>query len=79
VIQVVCQDVHGEGGHGDIHFVADVALLGTVGVQTPVGLLVPGEIGTGCVVLAALRACVPWLALGLGDPRLNRLLSGTTV
>jgi hypothetical protein len=44
VIQVVGQDVHGKGRHGDIHLSANVALLGTVGIQTTVGLLVPGEV-----------------------------------
>ena len=28
VVEVVGEDVHGEGGHADIHLAADVTLLG---------------------------------------------------
>jgi len=32
VVEVVGEDVHGQGGHADVHLVTDVALLGVVGV-----------------------------------------------
>ena len=51
VVEVVGEDVHGEGRHADVHLVADVALLSVVGVQAPVGLSVPGEVTAGGVVL----------------------------
>ena len=44
VAQVVSQDVHGQGGHGDIHLTANMAFLGTVGIKTTVRLLVPRQI-----------------------------------
>ena len=52
VTQVVCQDVHGEGRHGDVHLAADVALLSIVGIQASMSLLVPGEVRAGGVILA---------------------------
>ena len=51
VVEVVGEDVHGEGRHADVHLVADVALLSVVGVQAPVGLSVPGEVTASGVVL----------------------------
>ena len=30
MVQVVCENVHGEGWHADIHLVTDVALFGIV-------------------------------------------------
>ena len=63
VVEVVCEDVHGEGRHGDIHLATDVALLGIGGVKAPVGLLVPREVGAGGVVLSALGAHVLVLAV----------------
>ena len=66
VVEVVGEDVHGEGRHGDVHLVADVALLGTAGIETPVSLLVTGEVRTCGVVLAAFGASVPRLLLRHG-------------
>jgi len=54
VAQVMRQDVHGEGRHRDVHLAANVALLCAVRVQTAMSLLVPAQVGTGGVVLAAL-------------------------
>jgi len=54
VAQVMSQHVHRQGGHGHVHLAADMALLGRVGVQTPVGLLVAAQVGAGGVVLATL-------------------------
>ncbi len=44
VIEIVCEDVHGQSRHGDVHLAADVALLGIGRVQAPVSLLVPGQV-----------------------------------
>ena len=41
VVEVVGEDVHGEGGHADVHLPAHPALLGRAGAQAQVGLLVP--------------------------------------
>ena len=67
VVEIVGEDVHGEGRHGDVHLAADVALLGAPRIQTPVGLLVPGQIRTGGVVLSALGAGVLRLEVLLAD------------
>ena len=40
VVETVSQDVHGEGGHADVHLPAHQALLGCARAQTQVGLLV---------------------------------------
>ena len=40
VVEAVSQDVHGEGGHADVHLPAHQALLGRARAQTQVGLLV---------------------------------------
>lgn len=40
VVEVVGEDVHGEGGHADIHLAADVTLLGVGRVEAPVSLSV---------------------------------------
>ena len=54
VVEAVGEDVHGQRRHRHVHLAADVTLLGAVGIQAPVRLLVPAQIGTGGVVLAAL-------------------------
>ena len=54
VAKVVGQHVHRQRWHGHVHLAADVTLLGRVGVQTPVGLLVAAQVGAGGVVLATL-------------------------
>ena len=63
VVEVVCEDVHGERRHGDVHLATDVTLLGIGGVEAPVGLLMPGEVGAGGVVFAALGADILVLAV----------------
>ena len=63
VVEVVREDVHGERWHGHVHLATDVALLGIGGVEAPVGLLVPGEVGTGGIVLATLGADILVLAI----------------
>ena len=40
MVEVVGEDVHGQGGHADVHLVTDMALLSIVGVQAPVCLSV---------------------------------------
>ena len=42
VREIVCEDVHGEGGAADVHLVADVAALGVLRGQGLVGLPVSG-------------------------------------
>lgn len=54
VVEVVSEDVHAEGRHRDVHLGADVALLGIVGVEGPVGLPVPRQVGGGGVMLPTL-------------------------
>ena len=56
--QVVCQNVHGECRHGDIHLPANVTLLGIGRIQAAMGLLVSREVGAGGIVLATFSACV---------------------
>ena len=56
--QVVSENVHGEGRGGDVELVADVAGLGVLWTEGFVGLFMTGQVGTGCVVLAALPAVV---------------------
>ena len=52
------QDVHGQGGHGDVHLTAHVALLGVVRVKAAMRLLVSRQIWAGGIILAAFRACI---------------------
>ena len=40
MVEVVSQDVHGEGRHAHVHLPAHAALLGRAGAETEVGLLV---------------------------------------
>ena len=58
VAEVVCEDVHLQGGGGHIHLVADVAALGRVCGKLLVGLFVPGQVGAGGKVLTTLIALV---------------------
>ena len=41
VVEVMCQDVHGESWHAHIHLPTDATFLGCVRVQAQVSLLVP--------------------------------------
>ena len=58
VLVGVGQHVHVEGGHADIHLVADVAGLGVLLAHGQVGLLVSAEVGAGGKVFAALLTSV---------------------
>ena len=88
VVEVVGEDVHGQGRHTDVHLVTDVALFSIVRVQAPVCLPVSGEVTAGGVVLATVSAGVlrlltlltSLLAPPVGDgqpvPRLLHLSAG---
>ena len=54
----VRQEVHVEGGHADVLLLADVAALHVVSGQLEVGLSVPGEVGAGGEMFAALLTLV---------------------
>jgi len=68
VLQVVRQEVHGHGRHGDVDLAAGRAFLGQLAVQAAVGLLVPAQVGRRGVGLAALAAGVARGA-ARGSPR----------
>ena len=55
MVEVVSEDVHGEGWHGDVHLPADVALFAMAGVKRPMSLFVPAEVRTGSIVFSTLR------------------------
>ena len=56
VSEGVGEHMHGQGWHAHVQLVADVASLGSLWRQLPVGLLVPGQVGAGGKVLATLQA-----------------------
>lgn len=58
VLEVVGEDVHGQRGHGHIHFVTGGTLAGHLAVQAAVRLLVSAEVGGCGVRLPALVAGV---------------------
>lgn len=58
VPEVVRQDVHGQGGHGDVGLAAGRALPRHLAVQAAVRLLVPAEVGGSGVRLATFTAGV---------------------
>lgn len=58
VVQFVGQQVHGQRWHTDVGLATGDALLGRLRVEAAVGLLVPGEVRRGGVLLAALGARV---------------------
>ena len=58
VIEVVGEDVHGEGRHADVHLAADVALLRVGRVEAAVSLPVAGEVAAGGVVFATVSTAV---------------------
>ena len=58
VVEVVGQDVHGEGGHADVHLAADVTLLGVGRVQAPVSLSVSAQVTACRVVFPTISARV---------------------
>jgi len=56
VLEVVCEEVHGQRRHGDVHFPAVRAGPGVLAVDAAVGLLVTGEVrrrGVATVTLIA--------------------------
>jgi len=71
MVQVVSEYVHRQGGHADIHLVTDVALLGIVAVQTPVGLSVSRKIAAGRIMFSTVTACVLWLLAAFLQPILR--------
>ena len=58
VVEVVGEDVHGEGGHADIHLAADVTLLCICRVKAAVCLPVSGEVTACGIMLPTVCACV---------------------
>ena len=58
MVEVVSEDVHGEGWHGDVHLPANMALFSMAGVKRPMGLFVPAEVRTGSIVFSTLRTAV---------------------
>ena len=58
VVEVVSEDVHGEGWHGDVHLSTHMALFSMAGVKRPMGLFVPAEVRTGSIVFSTLRTAV---------------------
>lgn len=58
VLEVVGEDVHGQRGHGHVHFVTGGTLAGHLAVQAAVRLLVSAEVGGCGVRLPALVAGV---------------------
>lgn len=58
VVEVVGENVHGEGGHADVHLAADVTLLGVGRVQAPVSLSVAREVTAGRVMLPTICTSV---------------------
>ena len=56
VSEGVGEHMHGQGWHAHVQLVADVASLGSLWRELPVGLLVPGQVGAGGKVLATLQA-----------------------
>ena len=56
VVEVVGEDVHGEGRHAHVQLAADAALFGVLRVECFVGLLVAREIAACCVVFATITA-----------------------
>ena len=73
VAEVVGENVHGQGGRAHVHLLADGARLGVLGSQGFMGLLVPGQVGAGGKVFAALCALelVAERILELGPTVLN--------
>lgn len=58
VVEVVSENMHGQGWHTHIQFVANMALLGGVRVKSSVSLLVPRQVTARCIVLTAFGAGV---------------------
>ena len=58
VVEVVGEDVHGEGGHADVHLAADVTLLRICRVKAAVGLPVSGEVTACSIMFPTICTCV---------------------
>lgn len=71
MVEVVSEYVHRQGGHADIHLVTDVALLGIVAVQTPVGLAVSRKIAACRIMFSTVTACVLWFLAAFLQPILR--------
>lgn len=71
------QQVHRQRRHADVGLPARHALFGRLGIQTPVGLLVPGEVRGGRVLFPALGASVPRFLVG--DVGAHRFVFRATV
>lgn len=64
--QIMSQDVHGQGWHGDIHLAAHMAFFGIVGIKTPMRLLMTRQIRAGGIILPTFCAGVLGFVLGGG-------------
>ena len=71
MVQVVSEYVHGQGGHADVHLVADMALLGIVAVQASVGLPVSREIAARRIMFPTVTASVLRFLASLLQPILR--------
>lgn len=71
MVQVVSENVHGKGGHADVHLVTDVALLGIVAVETPVRLPVSRKVAASRIMFSTVTACVLWFLASLLQPILR--------
>ena len=54
MIEIVCEYVHAESRHTDIHFAANMALFSIGRVQTAVSLSVSGQVAAGCIMFATI-------------------------
>ena len=77
MVQIVSQDVHGQGRHGYVTLSTDMALLGISRVKASVSLLVPRQIGTCGIVLATL--CTDIFVSLLGQATSILALLGSTI
>jgi len=59
VLEVMGEQVHSHGGHGDVNFPTGGALLGHLAIYAPVRLLVPAQVRRRGVGFATLAAGVP--------------------
>ena len=56
VSEGVGEHIYGQGWYAHIQLVADVASLGSLWQELPVGLLVPGLVGAGGKLLSTFQA-----------------------
>ncbi len=88
VVELVGQQVHGQGRHAHVGFAAGFTLLGRVRIQTSMSLFVSRQIRGGGVLFAALGAYVvavfalgdglggvgSWFGLGFGTAIYQRVI-----